>query len=177
MQNSKHLLCCLSLTGLLALTGCSFPGVYKVDIQQGNVVTQDMVDQLRPGMTMPQVRYIMGSPLVSDTFNTRRWDYIYSIQLGNKKRQQERISLLFDSNDRLIALGGDFKPGVSRDEAILGAESGVTSFPAGVNQEPLSEPTQQPKQPATPAGELEKQLQEELDSTQQEATPTPRSIE
>lgn len=177
MQNSKHLLCCLSLTGLLALAGCSFPGVYKIDIQQGNVITQDMVDQLRPGMTMAQVRYIMGNPLISDTFNTRRWDYLYSIQLGGKKRQQERISLLFDAEDRLIALGGDFKPGVSRDEAILGQDANVTSYPSGVNTAPISEAGQpKPSQPAADGG-LEQQLQQELDNTQQDPTPEPRSID
>lgn len=47
MQNTKLLLNSLALAGLLALAGCSFPGVYKIDIQQGNVVTQDMIDQLR----------------------------------------------------------------------------------------------------------------------------------
>lgn len=55
MQKTKLLLTSLSLTGLFALAGCSFPGVYKIDIQQGNVVTQDMIDQLRPGMTRRQV--------------------------------------------------------------------------------------------------------------------------
>ncbi|MDB5979682.1 MAG: rane protein, partial [Pseudomonas sp.] len=55
MQNTKLLLTSFTLVGLLALAGCSFPGVYKIDIQQGNVVTQDMIDQLRPGMTRRQV--------------------------------------------------------------------------------------------------------------------------
>lgn len=64
MQNTKLLLTSLTLVGLLALAGCSFPGVYKIDIQQGNVVTQDMIDQLRPGMTRRQVRFIMGNPLI-----------------------------------------------------------------------------------------------------------------
>src|SRR5690606_5446845 len=95
MQNTKSLLTSLSLAGLLALAGCSFPGVYKIDIQQGNVVTQDMVDQLRPGMTRSQVRYIMGNPLITDTFHADRWDYLYSIQPGGGERLQERISLNF----------------------------------------------------------------------------------
>lgn len=82
MQNTKLLLNSLALAGLLALAGCSFPGVYKIDIQQGNVVTQDMIDQLRPGMTRRQVRFIMGNPLIQDTFNTNRWDYLYSLQPG-----------------------------------------------------------------------------------------------
>ena len=88
MQNTKLLLTSLTLVGLLALAGCSFPGVYKIDIQQGNVVTQDMIDQLRPGMTRRQVRFIMGNPLIQDTFNTNRWDYLYSLQPGGGKRQR-----------------------------------------------------------------------------------------
>jgi outer membrane protein assembly factor BamE len=51
MQKAKLMLTGLTFLGLAALAGCSFPGVYKIDIQQGNVVTQDMIDQLRPGMT------------------------------------------------------------------------------------------------------------------------------
>jgi len=80
MQNTKLLLTSFTFVGLLALAGCSFPGVYKIDIQQGNVVTQDMIDQLRPGMTRRQVRFIMGNPLLTDTFHADRWDYLYSIQ-------------------------------------------------------------------------------------------------
>lgn len=95
---------------LLAASGCSyFPGVYKIDIQQGNVITQDMVDQLRPGLTKRQAQYIMGTPLIEDTFNQSRWDYVYSLQPGGKDRQQESISLFFE-NDLLTHFVGDFIP-------------------------------------------------------------------
>ena len=104
MQNTKLLLPSLTLVGLFALAGCSFPGVYKIDIQQGNVVTQDMIDQLKPGMTQRQVRFIMGNPLITDTFHAKRWDYLYSIQPGGRQRYQERISLMFDGEDQLIGL-------------------------------------------------------------------------
>ncbi|HBC00309.1 MAG TPA: outer membrane protein assembly factor BamE, partial [Pseudomonas sp.] len=101
MQNTKLMLASLSFAGLVALAGCSFPGVYKVDIQQGNVVTQDMIDQLRPGMTRQQVRFIMGNPLITDTFHPNRWAYLYSIQPGGSQRQQERVSLVFNAHDQL----------------------------------------------------------------------------
>ena len=91
MQKAKLMLTGLTFLGIAALAGCSFPGVYKIDIQQGNVVTQDMIDQLRPGMTQRQVRFIMGNPLVADTFHPNRWDYIYSMQPGGGERQQERV--------------------------------------------------------------------------------------
>lgn len=120
MQNTKFLLSSFSLTAFLAVAGCSFPGVYKVDIQQGNVVTQDMIDQLRPGMTRRQVRFIMGNPMIIDTFHPNRWDYVYSMQPGGGERRQERVSLEFDDQDRLTSIAGDFRPGQSRDEAILG---------------------------------------------------------
>ena len=118
MQNAKLMLTCLAFAGLAALAGCSFPGVYKIDIQQGNVVTQDMIDQLRPGMTRRQVRFIMGNPLIVDTFHANRWDYLYSIQPGGGRRQQERVSLFFNDSDQLAGLNGDFMPGVSREELL-----------------------------------------------------------
>lgn len=101
----------LSTTLALMITGCSeFPGVYKIDIPQGNVVTQEMVNQLRPGMTPSQVRYILGTPLITDTFSADRWDYIYSIKEGNGQRYQERLSIFFEDG-KLSRLSGDFRPG------------------------------------------------------------------
>ena len=96
------------LAASLFLSGC-FPGVYIIDIPQGNIVTQEKVDQLRLGMSFNQVRFIMGTPLVTDTFSGQRWDYIYSFQPGGKPRQQEHISLFFE-NGQLIRMSGDFLP-------------------------------------------------------------------
>lgn len=117
----KKVLLSLCLSCVLTV-GCSVPGVYKLDIQQGNIITQDMVDQLRPGMTTRQVRFIMGTPLITDTFSPQRWDYLYSIQPGGENRHQERISLFFDEQDQLTGLTGDFQPGISKDQEILGQE-------------------------------------------------------
>ncbi|HGM5578382.1 TPA: outer membrane protein assembly factor BamE [Pseudomonas putida] len=169
MQNTKLLLTSLTLVGLLALAGCSFPGVYKIDIQQGNVVTQDMIDQLRPGMTRRQVRFIMGNPLLQDTFNTNRWDYLYSIQPGGGKRQQERMSIFFNESDQLVSLSGDFMPGVSRDQEILGGSSSTTVSPA-------NEPSQQPEKPAK-AGSTEESIQREIDTIEATPVPTPAPLE
>lgn len=91
----------------------AFPGVYKIDIQQGNVITQDMIDQLQPGMTKRQVQFVMGTPLVRDTFNQNRWDYLYSFQPGGETRQQESLSLYFEG-DKLSYFEGDFAPSPSR---------------------------------------------------------------
>lgn len=105
----------LLLTGLLlgALAGCGnsssiFPGVYRIDIPQGNIITQEMVDQLRPGLTKRQVTFILGTPLVRDTFHQDRWDYVYSFQRGGGERAQERLTVFFE-NGELSHFTGDFK--------------------------------------------------------------------
>ncbi|MDT8907459.1 outer membrane protein assembly factor BamE [Pseudomonas sp. CCNWLW56] len=171
MQNTKLLLTSFTFVGLLALAGCSFPGVYKIDIQQGNVVTQDMIDQLRPGMTRRQVRFIMGNPLLTDTFHADRWDYLYSLQPGGGERQQERISVIFNANDQLVSLSGDFMPGVSRDEAIMGKESGTTVTDPTKNTE-----QQEPEKPAKP-GSLLDQIQKDVDSVETVPVPTPEPLD
>ncbi|MBX9912793.1 MAG: outer membrane protein assembly factor BamE [Pseudomonadaceae bacterium] len=171
MQNTKLLLTSLTLAGLFALAGCSFPGVYKVDIQQGNVVTQDMIDQLKPGMTRRQVRFIMGNALISDTFHPNRLDYIYTLQPGGGQRQQEHSSILFNDNDQLIGLAGDFMPGVSRDEAIQGQESSTTHSTA-------SQPDSTEVKEAPPApGSLLEKIQGEVDNVETTPVPTPEPLE
>ena len=169
MQKTKLLLTSLTFVGLLTLAGCSFPGVYKIDVQQGNVVTQDMIDQLRPGMTRSQVRFIMGNPLLTDTFHANRWDYLYSIQPGGGKRLQERVSVIFNGNDQLAGLSGDFMPGVSRDEAILGQDGASVATP------PTTTPAQTEEKPAP--GSLLEQIQHEVDDVQSVPVPTPEPLE
>ncbi len=100
----------LSLSSLFA--GCSgfgFPGVYRIDVEQGNIITQDMVDQLKPGMTRRQVRFILGTPLVEDSFNRSRWDYIYTLRNGFDTLEQQRLSVYFDG-DALSHFSGNFRP-------------------------------------------------------------------
>ena len=105
----------LTLLSAALLVSCNnvgsmdFPGVYKIGIAQGNIITQDMVDQLRPGMSKRQVVFVMGTPLVRDPYHQDRWDYIYSFQPGGGVRGQERISVLF-VDDELVSFTGDFVP-------------------------------------------------------------------
>lgn len=99
---------------LIFLSACStiasdVPFVYEIDIDQGNVIDQDMVNLLSPEMSKRQVIYIMGSPLLVDPFNSNRWDYIYSEQPGGEDRYQQRISLFF-TDDRLLHVGGSLAP-------------------------------------------------------------------
>lgn len=96
--------------GLGACGGAmDFPGVYKINIAQGNIITQDMVDQLRPGMTKRQVLFVMGTPLVRDPYHQDRWDYVYNFQPGDGARGQERLTVFF-VDDRLTRTTGDFAP-------------------------------------------------------------------
>jgi outer membrane protein assembly factor BamE len=106
--------CILAIAASLALASCTtilnnLPGVYSVDVQQGNMVDQSMIDQLRPDMNKRQVLYIMGSPMLIDFFHQKRWDYLYSAQLEGGTRQQKKISLYFN-DDQLVGVQGDFKP-------------------------------------------------------------------
>ncbi len=102
------------ISAVLCLSACGsgsssiFPGVYRIDIPQGNIITQEMVDQLRPGLTKRQVNFIMGTPLLRDTFDQDRWDYVYSYQPGGGERAQERVTVWFE-NGELTHFTGDFQ--------------------------------------------------------------------
>ena len=105
----------LSLLTSLALASCStilnnLPGVYTLEIQQGNIIDQAMIDQLRPNMNKRQVLYIMGSPMLDDVFHKNRWDYVYSDQPSGEDRVQKQVSLFFE-NDQIVSIQGDFRPG------------------------------------------------------------------
>jgi len=111
-------------------TGCSgehIPFVYRVDIPQGNVVTQDMVDRLQPGMSKQQVTYAMGTPLIVDTFHPDKWIYLYSLRKGDEETEQRQIDVFFD-NDRLVRVGGDVRTG-SAGLPVQSATSTVVEVP------------------------------------------------
>jgi len=88
----------------LLLAACSLT-TYKIDIQQGNVVTQEMISKLRPGMTRSQVKFVMGTPLVSDPFHAERWDYFYELIKGGKVQDRRRLTLLFEEEQLKKVLG------------------------------------------------------------------------
>lgn len=111
-KTSRALRYILATILLATLTACGpfqFPGVYKISIPQGNIITQDMVDQLRPGMSKRQVIFVMGTPLVRDPFHQDRWDYIYNFQPGGGQRVGERVTVFFE-NDQLVRITGDYQP-------------------------------------------------------------------
>ena len=96
---------------LCASCSSSLPGLkpYHLDIQQGNVVTSKMMLQLKPGMTKSQVRYVMGTPLLQDSFHQDRWDYIYQMNKGGEVVERRRVILEFN-NDGLAKVRGDVIP-------------------------------------------------------------------
>lgn len=95
---------------------------YKIDIQQGNVLTQDMVSQLRPGLTKDQVRYILGTPVLMDMFHVNRWDYIYTLKKGNTgETERRKFSTFFDANGKLSRVSGDVAAATAADVAASSA--------------------------------------------------------
>jgi outer membrane protein assembly factor BamE len=124
------LTCSLLLAGCGSVTSFAFPGVYRLSIPQGNIITQDMIDQLRPGLTKRQVNFIMGTPLVKDTFDQDRWDYLYSFQPGGGERVQERLTLYFENN-QLTHFSGDFTQSPENDQFGTATESGDSAGETG----------------------------------------------
>ena len=100
MQNVNRGFSFAALVAMCMLVfGCStneFPFVYKINVQQGNIVTQEMLDKVRLGMTPTQVLYIMGSPLLPDTFEKNRWTYIYSLTQDGEMVRTSEVSFVFE---------------------------------------------------------------------------------
>lgn len=95
----------------LALAACSnvprFFNEYKIDVQQGNVLSQEMVSQLKPGQTRDQVRFLLGTPMITDVFHQQRWDYVYSFRNGATGQTQSRRFSVYFENDVLAKVDGD----------------------------------------------------------------------
>ncbi len=86
---------------LLLLSGCSLTNPidrlepYRIDIQQGNEITQAMLDQLKPGMTPSQVRFVLGTPLIVDPFHADRWDYVLRVEKAGRLVDRRRVTVIF----------------------------------------------------------------------------------
>lgn len=97
---------------LIAATGCSnvpmLPTLqpYRIDVQQGNYVTQDMLVKLKPGMSRSQVRFALGTPLVVDPFRNDRWDYFYMLHKAGTLAERRVVTVVF-KGDELLRIEGD----------------------------------------------------------------------
>ncbi|MFT6113789.1 MAG: outer membrane protein assembly factor BamE [Oleispira sp.] len=83
------------LLSFLFISACSIPKVYKLTVQQGNIVTQDMIDELKVGMTKRQVAYVMGTPLIRSPYQQERWDYLYTLERRDKVVKNYQVTLFF----------------------------------------------------------------------------------
>ena len=92
----------LGILSLAALLGCGC--VYRPDVQQGNYLEAKTVDQLQPGMTRTQVRYLMGTPMVPDVFDKDRWDYLYYFQRGRWKKPTQRHVVVYFKDDKVVSI-------------------------------------------------------------------------
>jgi len=107
----------------LPMAACSI-SPYRIDIQQGNVVTQESISKLKPDMTRAQVKFVLGTPLVTDTFHPDRWDYFYKFDKAGNPREQRRLTLVF-REDKLKQILGD----VAAADGLVGQDAKVDPAP------------------------------------------------
>lgn len=101
-------------------------GSYKPEIQQGNVITQDMIDKLKAGMTKSQVRFVLGTPLIVDPFHPERWDYVYLYKKNiSAPAETRQFTVIFDG-DSMARTEGDSAP-PSAATALEGPSNAVNS--------------------------------------------------
>ena len=121
---------------------------YRITIQQGNYVTREMVQQLKPGMTREQVRYVLGTPLLTDIFHADRWDYVFYRDAPGGKREQRNISVMFEDG-KLVRVLGDLLPSdpvqeapkpVAKPEAGKPAAATEPKAEAGAEAKPEEKP-------------------------------------
>lgn len=97
----------LGMTGLSGCTGSQYGFPYKAGVQQGNWITKDQVALLRPGMTREQVRFALGTPMLTSALHTNRWDYPYYYRAGNGKVEERVFTVLFDGGQLASWRGSD----------------------------------------------------------------------
>ena len=88
---------------VLTLTAC----VYRIDIQQGNLLDDDDISQVDLGMTRSQVQFLLGTPMVADSFHRDRWDYAYYLRRGRSPDVEQRWIVVYFENDRVTRIDRD----------------------------------------------------------------------
>ncbi len=128
----------------LSLASCNFfPGVHKLNIQQGHIITPEMVSQLKLGMSKRQVRFVLGNTLLPDTFNDNRWDYFYSLKRSKQGSYTKHLYTVYFENDKLVKMEGDYLPGpapLSEDKSEKYLDNAKRDMPLPTNIETKPEP-------------------------------------
>ncbi len=136
-QTMRKLLIPSVIFASLLLGGCTsvdkIPFVHRIDVQQGNVVTQENVDLLKPGMSKRQVRFTLGTPMIADAFHADRWDYVYRMEPGKGEIEQKRLTLYF-KGDALSSITGDYRPNPQATLATANKPSTSVVVPAQVRK-------------------------------------------
>lgn len=140
------------------LAGCKAPELpaiiapYRIDIQQGNVITQAMISKLKAGMTRSQVRFVLGSPLIVDPFRTDRWDYVSIYEKQGKEVERRRVTVIFEQ-DKLVRIEGDVVVGdgaLKKDVAVEIPPAAGKVEPDSAKAATFSKPAAVPAPAATP---------------------------
>ena len=114
---------------------------YRIDVQQGNVLTQDMVAQLRPGLTRDQVRFLLGTPRLVDMFHADRWDYVYRLKKGKDNLvETRRFTVFFDGDGKLYRVAGDVVAAQSGEETVPDEKSRVIDLGSVAPGSPVPPP-------------------------------------
>ena len=119
-----------------------------MEIQQGNFVSQDMVSQLKPGMSKEQVRFILGTPLIVDSFHADRWDYVFRRQRANSNVLEHRRIAVFFEDGKLKRIDGDVKPaGAGGNAATEETAASAAKAAASADQDAAAASPSQAAQP------------------------------
>jgi outer membrane protein assembly factor BamE len=116
--------------------------VHKIDVEQGNYVTQDLVDQLKPGMTRAQVKGVLGTPLLTDIFHANRWDYYFDNARRGKSLANKKLTVIFQ-DDKLASWTGDANPPLPPPTNLQASPP-----PVAPAQEPAPAPAPAPATPS-----------------------------
>lgn len=150
----------LTVTIMALLAGCSnlrFPGVYRIDIPQGNFVTEDMLTELRPGMTAEQVRYVLGPPTLQDPFTEGSWRYLMRYLPGEGDPVEQEIVVFFENGQYSHYEGdvvADLKSKTSgRKDRELQSKAQRRKKQSGTEKAPELDPEPEPIPEAEPRGD------------------------
>ena len=105
----KLLILILSILSVFVTACSNYIPAYKIDVQQGNILAQKDVDQIKIGMDKRKVQYILGGPAIKDPFHADRWDYVYTLKSGLGKLEKKNITLYF-KEDLLVKTSGSIQP-------------------------------------------------------------------